>query len=49
MTYLPAALIFFAPGALSALPICATFSPSMRTSPLYVSAAVTIVPPVMSV
>src|SRR5438067_10017003 len=49
ITYLPVALIFFAPAAFSVRPICATFSPSMSTSALYISDAVTIVPPVMSV
>src|SRR5206468_11735795 len=39
----------FAPAAFRPFPIIAIFSPSTSTSPLYVSAAVTIVPLVMSV
>src|SRR5438045_1198194 len=39
----------FAPAAVRRAPTAATFSPSMRTSALNVSAAVTTVPPVMSV
>src|SRR5437867_8610563 len=49
MTYLPVASMRLAPAAFSPLPIMAIFSPSTSTSPLYVSAAVTIVPLVMSV
>src|SRR6266850_2491262 len=49
ITYFPVASMRFAPATLRPLPIMATFSPSTSTSALYVSAAVTTVPLVMSV
>src|SRR6266508_525559 len=49
MTYFRDASMRFAPPAFRSFPTAATFSSSMRTSALYVSVAVTTVPPVMSV